>query len=99
MTPQEQEIMDILQEECSEVIQMVSKCRRFGLDETHIKTGELNRDLLTGEIGDVMCMIELLQERGVINAPSVQAAIRAKRERLKQWSNIFKEETNEIKSK
>lgn len=90
MKPQEQEIMDILQEECAEVIQAVSKCRRFGMDKSH-KSGATQREHLVTEIGDVMCMIELLTEFGIIDSPSVQAAIRTKRERLKQWSNIFKD--------
>ena len=90
MNKQEQEIMDILQEECSEVIQCVSKVRRFGIDNSH-KSGKTQRETLVQEIGDVLCMVELLTERGVIDAPSVQAAIRAKREKLKQWSNIFKD--------
>ncbi len=89
---QEQEIMDILQEECAEVIQAISKSRRFGIDNSH-KSGKTQRENLVIEIGDVLCMIELLTERGVIDAPSVQAAIRAKREKLNQWSTIFDEDT------
>jgi len=88
----QQEIMDILQEECAEVIQAVSKARRFGLDNAH-KSGKTQRENLVTEVGDVLCMIELLTEHGVIDAPSVQAAIRSKREKLHQWSNIFKEDT------
>jgi len=98
MTYQEQEILDILQEECAEVIQSVSKIRRFGIDNSH-KSGKTQRETLVQEVGDVLCMIELLTERGVIDSPSVQASIRAKREKLKQWSNIFKEELNETQSK
>jgi NTP pyrophosphatase (non-canonical NTP hydrolase) len=88
----QQEIMDILQEECAEVIQAVSKARRFGLDNSH-KSGKTQRENLETEIGDVLCMIELLNERGVIDAASVQAAILAKREKLHHWSNIFKDDS------
>ena len=36
MTDKVNEILDILQEECAEVIQSVSKCRRFGLDSVYL---------------------------------------------------------------
>jgi len=81
--------MDILQEECAEVIQIVSKIRRFGLDETHLKRGMSNRELLCEEVGDVLCMIELLRELKIIDGASIQAAVRNKRKKLEQWSNIY----------
>lgn len=82
--------MDILQEECAEVIQMVSKCRRFGIDNTHLKAGMSNRAKLTEEIGDLMCMIELAQANGIVDKDEIQLASRNKAEKLKQWSSIFK---------
>jgi NTP pyrophosphatase (non-canonical NTP hydrolase) len=87
------EVMDILQEECAEVIQIVSKIRRFGIDETHLKSGLSNRELLCEEVGDVLCMIDLLRELKILDGASMQSAVRNKRKKLEQWSNIFKEET------
>lgn len=92
MSNKQNEIMDILQEECAEVIQMVSKCRRFGIDNTHLKAGVSNRAKLTEEIGDLMCMIQLAQDNGIVDKEEIQLASRNKAEKLKQWSSIFKGE-------
>ena len=85
------EALGILQEECAEVIVEVSKCRRFGIDSEHYKTKELHRDMLTQEIGDVMCLIEILLEQGVIDRAKLIISRDRKREKLKLWSNIFKD--------
>ena len=87
------EVMDILQEECAEVIQIVSKIRRFGIDEIHLKRGMSNREMLCEEVGDVLCMVELLRELEIIDDTSIQSAVQNKRKKLEQWSTIFKEET------
>jgi NTP pyrophosphatase (non-canonical NTP hydrolase) len=87
----QKEILDILQEECAEVIQMVSKCRRFGIDDIHIKSGESNRSRLTEEVGDLMCMIQLMQEAGIVDIVEVMFAAGKKREKLKQWSKIYED--------
>lgn len=81
--------MNILQEECAEVIQAVSKCRRFGVDEVHLKLGKSNRENLTEEVGDLLCMIDLLIEHGIVNDNEVYIARAAKEEKLKKWSMIY----------
>jgi NTP pyrophosphatase (non-canonical NTP hydrolase) len=85
------EILDILQEECGEVVQVVSKCRRFGIDDVHGDEGESNRSRLTKEVGDLMCMIQLLQEAGVVDIAEVMFAAGKKREKLKKWSKIYED--------
>jgi NTP pyrophosphatase (non-canonical NTP hydrolase) len=62
-----QEILDILQEECAEVIQNISKCRRFGLENEYLKGSGTQRDQLVKEIGDVIAMIDLLKDHGVVS--------------------------------
>ena len=84
------EILDILQEECGEVVQIVSKCRRFGIDDAY-QGGETNRSRLTKEVGDLMCMIQLMQEAGIIDIVEVMFAAGKKREKLKQWSKIYED--------
>ena len=84
-----QETLDILQEECAEVIVEVSKCRRFGFDSVQWKTGELHSTLLENEIGDVLAMIDILLEQGVISISRLNTAKQAKKEKLKKFSNIF----------
>lgn len=40
-------------EECSEVIKIVCKAQRFGLNDTHPQKGKKNIDLLAEELADV----------------------------------------------
>ena len=83
------EAMDILQEECGEVIVEVSKCRRFGLFSNHYKTGLLHATMLENEIGDVLAMVDILAEQGIISHDNLNKAKQAKKEKLKQWSTIY----------
>ena len=89
MNERVQEILDILQEECAEVIQEVSKCRRFGIDSQHYKTNLPHKEMLEQEIGDVLAMIKLLVDNGIISAEGIEAAAERKIEKLHKWSNIF----------
>ena len=83
------EIMNLLQEECAEVIQMISKVRRFGLDELHFKLKQSNRASLTEEVGDMLALVDLLIETGVLSEMALQDAKIAKIEKLKIWSTIY----------
>lgn len=86
-----QEALDILQEECAEVIVQVSKCRRFGLDSVHYRTGELHRVMLEQEIGDVLALIDILADQGIIDTDALDSAKENKRLKLMQWSRIFEQ--------
>lgn len=59
------EVMAILQEECAEVIQAVSKINRFGLNSEW--QGVTNKQALVTEIGDVLAVIQILVEETDIN--------------------------------
>jgi NTP pyrophosphatase (non-canonical NTP hydrolase) len=83
-----QEILDILQEECAEVIQAVSKCRRFGIDNSH-KDGLTQREQLVQELGDVTLMIELLKSYYLFTEKELHEAMVAKSLKLAQWSKIY----------
>jgi NTP pyrophosphatase (non-canonical NTP hydrolase) len=78
------ETLVITQEECAEVIQVISKIFRFGLDE--------NDHRLEDEIGDVLCMIDLLIVQGLINPHKLELAKRIKAEKLKKWSKLYEKE-------
>lgn len=82
------EILLILQEECAEVIQAISKVKRFGMGN--------NQEQLEQEVCDVLCMIDLAYERGILksNTQEVKDRIYKKRERLKQYSSIYAAEPN-----
>jgi NTP pyrophosphatase (non-canonical NTP hydrolase) len=88
-----QQALDILQEECAEVIVEISKCRRFGLDSLHHKTGITHDKMLEQEVGDVLAMIDILVDRGIIDPIGLDMAKHKKTEKLKIWSDIFKDDT------
>lgn len=83
-----QEILDILQEECGEVVTAVSKVRRFGLDNSH-KDKPSQRANLIQELGDVALMTELLIEHGVLTQEQLDQAKQQKADKLRIWSNIY----------
>ena len=82
----DREVMLITQEECAEVTQAISKVFRFGFDSVH--NGKSNREHLEEEIGDLMCMIDLMREHGLISWGNVMDASAKKMKKLEQWSNI-----------
>ena len=82
----QEEIMLICQEECAEVAQAISKVFRFRIDGEHL--GSTNRERLEEEIGDLLCMIEMLTEEQIIDAGAAARAAQNKRAKLAKWSNI-----------
>jgi NTP pyrophosphatase (non-canonical NTP hydrolase) len=81
MYNKQEEILDILQEECGEVVQVASKIKRFGLSS--------NRERLTQELGDLYCMMMLVEVHGMVNWEEVLAAAKRKEDKLKVWSKIY----------
>jgi NTP pyrophosphatase (non-canonical NTP hydrolase) len=90
ITDKQSEIMDISQEECAEVIQAISKIRRFGLDSEH--NGVTNKEHLEEEVGDLMCMLNLLDEFGLVDWTLVSLHAQNKRKKLQKWTKIFENE-------
>ena len=84
-----EELLVILQEECAEVIQAASKCRRFGIDNMYTKGSGTQRENLTKELGDLQCMIDLCIEHGVVEKADVDAAVLNKQEKLKIYSRLY----------
>jgi NTP pyrophosphatase (non-canonical NTP hydrolase) len=89
MKRQVQEALDILQEECGEVIVEVSKCRRFGVDSLHYKTGVKHSIMLENEVADVLSLVDILIEQGILDTARLEIAKEAKKENLKLWSKIY----------
>ena len=85
------EILDILQEECAEVIVAISKIRRFGIDNSY-KDGGTQREHLTQELGDVTLLIELLKAHGVYKEQELIDAQRRKAIKLTKWSKIYEQD-------
>jgi NTP pyrophosphatase (non-canonical NTP hydrolase) len=88
MNENNNEVMDIAQEECAEVIQAISKIRRFGIDNSKPGTEYSNRAHLEEELGDVLAMIDILMINNIVSWANLHRAKRAKIEKLKKWSEI-----------
>ena len=76
------EVLVVLQEECAEVIQAVSKINRFGM------TDDKQQQLLQ-ELGDLQCMIDLCQEFDLISFTELEEYAQRKRAKLEEFSTIF----------
>jgi NTP pyrophosphatase (non-canonical NTP hydrolase) len=99
MNDKENEILLITQEECAEVTQAISKCYRFGLDNFKPGKPKTNRQHLAEELGDLQAMIDLCVVSGLVSKEELDTASDNKIAKLKVWSTIFKEETDETQSK
>ena len=52
--------LDVIQEECAEIIKVISKIKRFGFGDVYKE--ESNIDRLASEYGDLVGAFELLEE-------------------------------------
>lgn len=89
MTPKEREVMNILSEECAEVIQAISKCHRFGIDNMKPGQGKTNREHLEEEVGDLLAMIDILTGDETLSRSMIHQAAERKIDKLKQWSTVY----------
>lgn len=85
------QVLDILQEECAELIAVISKIRRFGINNHNpfIEPIKTNRTHLIEELGDVLALIEIISRKYEISKDELTIAQERKIEKLKKWSNIF----------
>jgi NTP pyrophosphatase (non-canonical NTP hydrolase) len=79
-----EEMLVITMEECGELVQACSKMLRFGEDSDYTQLQE--------EIGDVMCMIEILRDGGLVSDKQIADRIKVKKEKLMKWSMLYSED-------
>lgn len=79
-----EEMLVITMEECGELIQACSKMIRFN--------EPCDTKQLQEEIGDVMCMIEILRDGGLVSDKQIADRIKVKKEKLMKWSLLFSED-------
>jgi NTP pyrophosphatase (non-canonical NTP hydrolase) len=86
--------LNLLVEECTEVMQLASKSIRFGLgsyspyDEKKIS----NSQKLTQEINDVYAILDLLKEKYGIDTNRNEEMISIKKEKVKYYSTFSRDE-------
>ena len=83
------EILLITQEECAEVTQAISKCFRFGLDNIKPGKPKTNKQHLEEELGDLVAMINIMVDAGLVDEKSIETAAHAKVTKLSKWSTIY----------
>tara|TARA_B110000503_G_C6929482_1_gene322156 strand:+ start:378 stop:665 length:288 start_codon:yes stop_codon:yes gene_type:complete len=83
-----QQLIAISAEECAELTQVCMKVMRKYDTREGINSGKY-RDLLIEEAGDVLCMIELMVEHGLLTNDELSARVNVKRAKLETWSNLI----------
>ena len=82
-----QQLMIITAEECGELTQRCSKIVRKYSTSDQIE--EDQRAKLLEEAGDVLCMIELMVENGILTNEQLGDRVNVKRHKLKIWSDLI----------
>lgn len=92
------EALDLIQEECAEVIQAISKIRRFGLDSInpYLNDGKTNLDHLVDEIGDLRTLIDYLEENEYISSIDILNRMEYKRSKLRGYSNLYDSDLHRV---
>ena len=80
--------MVITSEECAELTQVCMKILRK-YDNVESVKNDKYLEKLKEEAGDVLCMIELLVEHGILTNEDLGRRVNVKRVKLKQWSNLI----------
>ena len=78
------EALILMMEECGELTQACSKVIRTDGAEKYVTN-------LQEEVGDVLCMIEILHTAGLLDEDKLLERMKKKKRKLKKWSNIFHE--------
>ena len=76
-----QQLMVITAEECGELVQVCSKILRQG-------TFDKKREHLVEELGDVLCMMQLIQEWDIVSWQELEDRAEVKRAKLSTWSEL-----------
>lgn len=91
----QEHLLICLAEECSEVGQRVSKCLRFGLNEKQKGQDYNNRERLEQEIKDMLCVINILLNEGMIKNEGCypnDISIFVKKSKIEKYMEISKEQ-------
>jgi hypothetical protein len=88
ITERQREVLVITQEEAAEVIKEISKVFRFGIDQAS-PDGVSHRDRLQTEIGDLLCMIDVMIDNRLLDPVKIEIARQAKIGKLRKYSRIY----------
>ena len=71
-----------LAEECAEVQHAVAKALRFGLDDGYPGAASTNAQGIARELCDVLALVEMLEDAGVLERPTDTHAIERKKAKV-----------------
>jgi hypothetical protein len=74
------ERLALVNEECAEVMHIISKILRFGFYSRHPSGGPTNKELLEGELGDLQARINLMIDAGDIDTANINSHCMVKME-------------------
>ncbi len=90
----QEECLNILQEECAEVIQAASKIKRFGLVGKPVNTTLTNKESLEMELGDVLALVDLVKASNLgITTEGIEKARLNKMQRLSKYMHTWEQYT------
>lgn len=78
-------LLSCLAEECTEVGQRVSKALRFGLAEVQPGQPLSNAERIAGELVDLLAVVGMLENEGIIEVPRDQVAINRKKDKVRKF--------------
>jgi len=81
----ERERLDLIQEECAEVIQICSKIKRFGYDDTKPGQNFTNRQRLEEELGHILNMLDMMYRRKDVSKEWVEQSQKTKAANIYMW--------------
>lgn len=82
------QILHLVQEECAETTQAISKIFRFGPLNSHPDREKTNIQELEEEVGDLLCLIDLLTDNDYLNYSRVLSAKANKLKKLERWGYL-----------
>ena len=86
LTQYQDECLEILAEECAEVIQEKSKIFRFGMmQESWHHKGMTHAECLEVELGDLLAMVELAEQSGLVTKDGLERAKQKKLQKVIMW--------------
>lgn len=81
----ENELLDHLIEECAEVIQRVTKAKRFGLAEVQEGQTLTNAERIAMEAGNVVAVLDALTDANIFTCEMMNQGYYAKEAGMKKW--------------
>lgn len=85
-------LLVILAEECGETAQRATKALRFGINEVQPGQDQDNSERLIYEFNDIVAMMEMLQEEGIVDRIIDLEYIEKKKAKVEKYLLLSKEQ-------